>query len=112
MPGVRRKGGRKMRRRGALLTLGSAAIAMVVVGTGLFAWQRVTSRGEAASSDSREHSVRVHVITPQSGGPERTLTRPGTIHAFQYADLFAKVPGYLRNQVVDIGDVVKKDQAL
>jgi HlyD family secretion protein len=101
-----------MMRRGRLLTVASVAFALVVVGASLFAWFRLTSQGEAAPSDSSGHAVRVHVITPQAGGPERTLTRPGTIHAFQYADLYAKVSGYLRNQVVDIGDVVKKDQAV
>jgi RND family efflux transporter MFP subunit len=90
------------------LTLGCATIAIVVVGASLFAWHQ----GKTASSDSQQHSVRVHVIAPQTGGPERMLTRPGTIHAFQYAELYAKVTGYLRNQVVDIGDIVKKDQAL
>jgi HlyD family secretion protein len=101
-----------MMRRGGLLTIAFVAIAIVFVGAGLFAWHHMTSQGEAVSADLPGHSIRVHVITPQSGGPERTLTRPGTIHAFQYADLYAKVTGYLRNQVVDIGDVVKKDQGL
>ncbi len=97
-----------MMRRSVLLMLASMIIVIVIAVTSLFAWHHMTFQGETAP----EHSVRVHVITPQSGGPERTLTRPGTIHAFQYADLFAKVTGYLRNQVVDIGDLVKKDQAL
>ena len=98
--------------QGMFLALGSVAFAIAVFGAGLFGWHRMTSQSTAASSNSKEHSVRVHVIAPQSGGPERTLTRPGTIHAFQYANLYAKVTGYLRNQVVDIGDIVKKDQAL
>jgi multidrug resistance efflux pump len=40
------------------------------------------------------------------------VTRPGTVHSFQYADLYAKVSGFLQHQVVDIGDRVKKDQVL
>ena len=53
----------------------------------VFVWHRMSSRAESASPNPHEYTVRVYVIAPQSGGPERTLTRPGTIHAFQYADL-------------------------
>jgi RND family efflux transporter MFP subunit len=49
---------------------------------------------------------------PTRGGVERTLTRPCSIHSFEYADLYAKVEGYLQNQSVDIGEKVRKDQLL
>jgi HlyD family secretion protein len=56
--------------------------------------------------------VRVQVVTPQQGGVERIVTRPCSVHSFQYANLYAKVTGYLENQDVDIGRRVKKEQFL
>ena len=42
----------------------------------------------------------------------RPISEPGTVKAFQYADLYAKVSGYLEVQNVDIGDTVKKGELL
>ncbi len=73
-------------------------------------------RGAAGKSQEDESqnkaALRVKVVHPQQGGMTRTTTMPGTLHAFQYADLFAKASGYLRAQVVDIGDTVEKGQLL
>ena len=78
-----------------------------------------TDRAKAgeATTDSQDRSrnkaaLPVNVITPRKGGMARSTTQPGTLHAFQYADLFAKASGYLRAQVVDIGDTVEKGQLL
>jgi RND family efflux transporter MFP subunit len=70
-----------------------------------------------ASKDTGEHgksdqSMPVEVVHPRSGGIERTTTQAGSVHAFEYAALYAKVSGYLKVQNVDIGDHVKRDQLL
>src|ERR1700733_7081277 len=40
------------------------------------------------------------------------LTYPGNIGAMQYATIFARVDGYLKSRMVDIGDQVKEGQVL
>ncbi len=57
-------------------------------------------------------AVKVEVAKPKRGGLLRTTSQPGSVHAFESAELFAKVSGYLKIQNVDIGDRVKKDQVL
>lgn len=68
--------------------------------------------GAGEPGQSRNDLVRVEVVRPQMGGVERTVTRPASIHSFDYAVLYAQASGYLTKQVVDIGDVVKKGQLL
>jgi RND family efflux transporter MFP subunit len=67
------------------------------------------NRGDAAASP--EH-VRVDVVRPRLGSMARSNSEPGTVKAFEYADLLAKVSGYLEEQKVDIGDTVKAGQLL
>ncbi len=55
---------------------------------------------------------RVEVTQPQHGGMARTTRQPGTIRAFEFAQLYAKVSGYLDRLGVDRGSRVKKDQLL
>jgi HlyD family secretion protein len=43
---------------------------------------------------------------------KRTTNQPGSVSSYQYADLYAKVSGYLNEQSVDIGDRVEKGQLL
>jgi HlyD family secretion protein len=66
----------------------------------------------AESSPSPTAPLRVDVVKPEKGGLERTTTQPGTVIAFESAQLFAKVSGYLKSQVVDIGDHVRQGQVL
>jgi HlyD family secretion protein len=56
--------------------------------------------------------VTVHVVTPQRGTIQRTISQPGQIQAFEQTPIFAKIPGYVLKWCVDIGDVVRKDQPL
>ena len=68
--------------------------------------------GEGGHESAAEGTMRVEVAHPRPGGLERRLTQVCSVHAFQYAQLFAKVSGFLKVQNVDIGDRVKKDQLL
>lgn len=70
-----------------------------------------------ASGSSGSHSadaarLKVKVDHPRKGGLTRTTTQPGVLHAFEYADLYAKASGYLTAQAVDIGDTVERGQVL
>jgi RND family efflux transporter MFP subunit len=55
---------------------------------------------------------RVQVVKPQRGGMERTTSQPGTIRAFEYAELYAKVSGFVKQLNVDRGSAVKKGEVL
>jgi RND family efflux transporter MFP subunit len=56
--------------------------------------------------------VSFEVVSPKAGGIDRLSTQPGTIEAFWSTDVYAKVSGYLVEQNVDIGSVVKAGQVL
>jgi RND family efflux transporter MFP subunit len=51
-------------------------------------------------------------VKPQRGGLERTTSQPGTIRAFEYAELFTKISGFVKTLNVDRGSTVKKGQLL
>lgn len=103
----------------ALMVAGAAVVALAI-----YWWvdrdrKRKSEQGQDRESSGRSHgeeqnkaALRVKVVHPRKGGMTRTTTMPGTLHAFQYADLFAKASGYLRAQVVDIGDTVEKGQVI
>jgi RND family efflux transporter MFP subunit len=57
-------------------------------------------------------TLRVEVIYPKKGGMQRTSTQVGSVHPVEWADLFAKISGFLKEQSVDFGSQVKKDQVL
>jgi RND family efflux transporter MFP subunit len=55
---------------------------------------------------------KVDVARPRVGGLVNSTTQPGLVEAYNYANLFAKVSGYLATQKVDIGSLVKVGQVL
>src|SRR5690242_19531812 len=36
-----------------------------------------------------------NIVIPEVGGLDRTTTQPGTLEAFEFADLYSKVSGFL-----------------
>lgn len=70
------------------------------------------SAGKESPHDTEASKLKVKVVHPRRGGIARTTTQPGVLHAFEYADLYAKASGYLTAQTVDIGDTVKRGQTL
>lgn len=65
-----------------------------------------------ASKNDRATALRVEVVKPRKGGQQRLTIQPGTIHAIESVDLYAKSSGFLLSQSVDIGSVVKKGDIL
>ena len=62
---------------------------------------------------AREPAVRqVDVVLPVRGGVRRMTIQPGTVHAFESVNLYAKASGFLRAQTVDIGSPVTRGQLL
>ena len=75
---------------------------------------KLGSAGSTVRADDgtlKSIAVPVKVIHPQKG-LERLSTQPGTIQAYESVRLYAKVPGFLKKQYVDIGDRVKAMQVL
>lgn len=110
-----------------------AVIALgTVVGLAAFHWSKLKgetglhvgarhggdeSRPTAPPSEPADESTemprpRVVVVHPREGNVVRNTDQPGLIEAYDYAELFAKVSGYLEVQRVDIGDHVKEGQPL
>jgi RND family efflux transporter MFP subunit len=54
----------------------------------------------------------VNVVKVAAAPAEESATIPGNIGAMQYTTIYARVDGYLKNRVVDIGDSVKTGQLL
>lgn len=54
----------------------------------------------------------VHTIVAKPADHQESLVLPGNIGAIQYATIYARVDGYLKSRMVDIGDHVKKNQLL
>ena len=97
-----------------------AVAAFVVVGIGVAWWalrHKATSSEPGSPADKVSAgpsggAMRVEVVHPSKGGLGRTVDQPGLVHAFNKADLYAKLSGYLVRQKVDIGDMVKKGELL
>ena len=73
------------------------------------------SRGDGEGDEDAadpDHGIPVDVVHPKPGGIARTTTQAASVHAFEHAELFAKVSGYLNVQTVDIGDRVTLGQVL
>ena len=97
--------------------------AVLFAGIAIFGWSETTAqRKKLAAVDGNqsggspvpaaEGSVQVQVVRPTQGGLEQTVRQPGSVHAFEWAALYAKVLGYLKTQRVDIGDSVKQGEVL
>ena len=95
----------------------NARLAFAFLGLAAFAG---CSRTHSTEGNSELHSegvakgkaVAVSYVHPKSGVFERHSTQPGSVQAYESVNLYAKVPGFLRSQSVDIGDVVRRNQVL
>jgi RND family efflux transporter MFP subunit len=92
-------------------------VAVVAVVVGLGAAEMVAERHLAASpspvnSTKADSPPRVEVVRPRRVTVAQRLQTNATLEAFEEADLFAKISGYLSDVRVDIGDHVKAGQVL
>lgn len=91
--------------------LGATALALGGVGWYVFAHGKEPHAAPAGSVPAVS-AVPVEVAAPRPGGLDRTCSQPGTLEPLECADLFAKVSGYLSEQTVDIGSLVRKGDVL
>ncbi|MHB1558670.1 MAG: efflux RND transporter periplasmic adaptor subunit [Isosphaeraceae bacterium] len=61
---------------------------------------------------SKKLGSRLEYVEPRRGGMEMVTSQPGSVFAFEYAKLFAKVSGYVEVLNVDRGSRVKKGDLL
>lgn len=54
----------------------------------------------------------VHTVTAHPARHTESVTLPGNIGAIQYTTIYARVDGYLKSRLVDIGDSVKGGQLI
>jgi HlyD family secretion protein len=100
-----------------LLGIGGAAWGIVSMKRGMTtqeakAGERDQAQPEEQEPEQHDTKVQVKVVHPKKGATERLATQPGSIQAYESVRLFAKVPGFLKQQNVDIGDRVKKGAVL
>src|SRR5258706_14060249 len=90
-------------------------VLVVVVGigvAGLVAARHLAASPSPAPSTKVDSPPRVEVVLPRRATVAQRLQTNATLEAFEEADLFAKVSGYLSDVRVDIGDHVKAGQVL
>src|SRR3984893_278505 len=88
-------------------------VVMVGLGAGAIVAERLLAASpSAAKSNEVDSRPRVEVEHPRRLTVAQRLQTNATLAAFEEADLFAKVSGYLSDVRVDIGDHVKADQVL
>src|SRR5260370_6556985 len=90
-------------------------VLVVVVGGGaggIVGERHLAASPSPANSRKADSPRRVEVVRPRRVTVAQHLQTNATLEAFEEADLFAKVSGYLSDVRVDIGDHVKAGQVL
>ena len=102
------------RHRGRLFVL---ALAVLVVSTGLLIVGLLPRFHDAVERSQTADAIRlaakkVQVVRPKEAPPEFEFGLPGAAEALTQATLYARINGYLRQRLVDIGDHVEAGQLL
>src|SRR5258705_12014384 len=90
-------------------------VLIVVVGggaAGIVAERQLAAAPSPVNSTKVDSPPRVEVVRPRRVTVAQRLQTNATLEAYEEADLFAKVSGYLSDVRVDIGDHVKAGQVL
>jgi HlyD family secretion protein len=95
-----------------LAVAGALGAYLLASGKGHGAKQDAGRKHAGGSSESGGGEPTVQVVKPVRGGMVRTTNQPGTIRASEFAELFAKVSGFVKTLNVDRGSRVKKGDVL
>src|SRR4030088_400764 len=90
-------------------------VVVLVVGLaagGIVAEQHLAASPSPVNPAKADSAPRVEVVRPRRVTVAQRVETNATLEAFEEADLFAKVSGYLSDVRVDIGDHVKAGQVL
>jgi RND family efflux transporter MFP subunit len=96
------------RARLILIVLAIALVALAVYGI----LHRVHAQHELSDETNRDAVPTVTTILPQVAPADQALVLPGTVNAWQDAQIYARTTGYVRKWDVDIGARVKRGQRL
>jgi RND family efflux transporter MFP subunit len=100
---------RARRRHRFILMSGGALLLIALVGGFV---PQVRQR-QTAAADTKELAIpTVAVVSPTATTPRSGLNLPAEVKPWQEASIFARVNGYLKDWLVDIGAHVQKDQLL
>src|SRR5437879_67016 len=100
---------RARQRRRFILMSGGAMLLIALVG-GFVPQLR---QRQTAAADTKELAIpTVTVVSPTATTPQSGLNLPAEVKPWQEASIFARVNGYLKDWLVDIGAHVEKDQLL
>src|SRR5262245_11636072 len=89
-----------MQIRAALCYLGAG---LLVLTTGC---NRLTE-GKTGSQAAQEQAPAVTAVKPERRTLRRTIEQPARVEPFEETPLFARIPGYVRKVLCDIGDRVQ-----
>ncbi len=100
-----------------LLALAAAMALAAGAGVAYLTRSSLTAAAQAQEEEDRaearpSRALRVEIVRPSKGAMDRITVQPGTVQAYEAAQLFAEVPGYLKEQSADIGDRVTRGQVL
>jgi RND family efflux transporter MFP subunit len=87
-------------------------VVVAIAAASIVAQRNMAAAPAPAKSTEVDSRPRVEVVHPRRVTVARRLQTNATLAAFEEADLFAKVTGYLSDVRVDIGDHVKAGQIL
>src|SRR6266508_6186255 len=88
-------------------------VLVVALGAGgIVAERHLAASPSPVNSRKADSPPRVEVVRPRRVTVAQRLQTNATLEAFEEADLYAKVSGYLSDVRVDIGDHVKAGQVL
>ena len=97
------------RRLYLVLGIGAALLGVALIAGFIPRWQQQ----KVSAADTSQLAVQsVAVVSPQLVTPKSGLNLPAEIKPWQEASIFARVNGYLKSWLVDIGANVQKDQLL
>src|SRR5438552_7362363 len=98
------------RRRFRRILIVGGAVVLIALVVGFIPQLR---RRQAAAADTKELAIpTVAVVSPTATTPQSGLNLPAEVKPWQEASIFARVNGYLKDWLVDIGAHVEKDQLL
>src|SRR5256885_12582108 len=100
---------RARRRHRYILMSGGALLLIALVGGFVPQFRQ----RQVATADTKELAIpTVAVVSPTATTPGSGLNLPAEVKPWQEASIYARVNGYLKDWLVDIGAHVKKDQLL
>jgi RND family efflux transporter MFP subunit len=98
------------RRKRRLILMSGGALLLVALAGGFVPQYR---QRQTAAADTKELAIpTVAVVSPTITTPHSGLSLPAEVKPWQEASIFARVNGYLKDWLVDIGARVQKDQLL